>query len=360
MSAFHDLIQASGGSLAADGIALHFGDLEAEYEAALEHVVLMDRSHEGRLDLTGKDRLAILHRISTNDLMNMTNGEGRPTIFTNANGRILDRATIYSLGEHGLILGEPGRGAPLTAYLQRSIFFGDDVRLANLDAATFGFDLHGPRADEVAGSLASEASALQLPYIAYTAVVKGVTVTLAGRKALSGARWTIIGPVEYAAEVWAGILERGAACNLRPAGSLTFNTLRIRAALPGAGRELTQDYIPLEVGLWDEVSFSKGCYTGQEIIARMESRGRLANTIVSLKLEAFVQSPASLVYEGKTAGRLTSSVTSPHGEHFAIGVVKVAVAEPGRQLLVGETQVPATISALAGAQPPRLAAEAAS
>ena len=58
-----------------------------------------------------------------------------------------------------------------------------------------------------------------------------------------------------------------------PAGSLTYNVLRIRAGRPGVGHELSTDYIPLELGLWDEVSFTKGCYTGQEIIARMESRG---------------------------------------------------------------------------------------
>src|SRR6185295_4976010 len=104
--------------------------------------------------------------------------------------------------------------------------------------------------------------------------------------------------------VWAELLTLG----LIPAGSLTYNRLRIRAGRPGVGHELTQDYIPLELGLWDEVSFTKGCYTGQEIIARMESRGRLAKTIITVNLSAAVDAPAKLVADGHEVGMLTSSV----------------------------------------------------
>ncbi len=153
------------------------------------------------------------------------------------------------------------------------------------------------------------------------------------------------------------IMEAGKPFGLIPAGSLTYNTLRIRAGRPAAGHELSTDFIPLEAGLWDEVSFTKGCYTGQEIIARMESRNRLAKTMVKLSLSQMVEAPAPLFHEGKTVGTLTSSVTSPDGEFFGIGFVKTTLAEEGQQFTVGESTIEASISALAGVQPSQMAVE---
>jgi aminomethyltransferase len=169
-------------------------------------------------------------------------------------------------------------------------------------------------------------------------------------KPMSGGHWRIIVASENAPQVWAALLAAGAI----PAGSLTYNVLRIRAGRPGVGRELTTEYIPLELGLWDEVSFTKGCYTGQEIIARMESRGRLAKTIVTLKLSENVEAPVKLVTDGHEAGMLTSSVQTPDGDSIGIGVVKVAQAEIGAELLIGGS-IHAEITGLPGAQPPNFA-----
>jgi aminomethyltransferase len=355
MTNLRNLHVSNGASLAQDGIPLHFGDLHAEYHAALKNAVLMDRSHEARLEMTGNDRLALIHRISTNDLMNMASGEGRPTIFTNPNARILDRVIVYNADNRALILGEPGRGDALAHYLGRNIFFGDDARVVNLGTTTCEFDLHGPESDTIMNLLVPGAASLPT-YFSQETVLADAPVFIARRKPLSGARWTFIAPREADAQVWSHIIERGAAHGLIPAGSLTFNTLRIRAGLPGVGRELSQDYIPLEVGLWDEVSFKKGCYTGQEIIARMESRGRLANTLVALRLSTMVEAPTDIFHDGRTVGRLTSSVVSPDDEIFAIGVIKVPLAQIGQLLQVGNDRIEAAVSHLVGAQPPQLLA----
>ncbi|MBI5669452.1 MAG: folate-binding protein YgfZ [Chloroflexi bacterium] len=348
-----DVHLAQGAALAADGIPLHYGDQLAEYQAALERAVLMDRSHEGRLELRGRDRFDLVQRMSTNDVLNLTSNEGCPTIFTNPNGRILDRVMLYNRAEAALLLVEPGRGPALRAYLQRNIFFNDDVQVNDLAPATRLFVLHGPQAGAVMAALSPDTAAVS--------GLNGLELTLAGapvfaarRKPVSGDHWTLLVPDEQAEAVWNTIYTTGMAHGLAVAGSLTYNVLRIRAGRPAVGRELSADYIPLEAGLWDEVSFRKGCYTGQEIIARMESRGRLAKTLVRLRLEQPVEAPAPLIHEGKSAGTLTSSVTTPDGEHLGLGFVKLALAAPGQSLTVGETGVPASIIALAGTQPPSL------
>ncbi|MFN8374267.1 MAG: glycine cleavage system protein T [Anaerolineae bacterium] len=340
-----------GAQLAADGIPLQYSSLETEYQAALHQAVLMDRSHEGRLLLTGADRLVFMHRISTNDLLNMAQGEGRPTLFTNPNARIIDRATVYHRGESALVITEAGRGEALRQYLQRNIFFNDKARIEDISGSTNLFVLHGPQADHVVSTLLGG----QIPEQGAEVAVAGVDVFIARRKPLSVSQWVMVVPSIKAAEVWNIVLEAGKTYGLIPAGSLAYNVLRIRAGRPAAGRELTTEYSPLEVGLWDEVNFHKGCYTGQEIIARMESRNRLARTIVSVELEALVPAPAELTLEGRVVGTLTSSVSTPEGLHVGIAVIKLQAAQIGSTIKVGG--VKAVITALAGVQPAHLMPE---
>lgn len=339
-----DVQAAQGAAFAPDGIPLHFGDQALEYDRALNKTVIMDRSHEARLEITGKDRFEVIHRISTNDLHDMQPGEGRATIFTNANARILDRVMVYNLEDRALVLGEPGRGTALQQYLQRNIFFNDDARLTDLSITTREFDFHHCTHFDSAGHPRTS----PFKYSVSRDRIAGIEVYTAQRKALTGPRYTILVPNEGAEEVWSDITGSG----IHTVGSLTYNVLRIRAGVPGIGRELSPDYIPLEVGLWDEVSFTKGCYTGQEIIARMESRSRLASTLVRLQLSEMAEAPADLFHEGHAAGKLTSSVTSPNGEIFAMGVVKMKYVQIGQILNVGQSTVTAQVGEALGAQPP--------
>lgn len=339
---------ARGAVTAADGIPLHYGDERGEYHAALTGAVLMDRSHEGRFEIAGNSRLDLLHRISTNDLLTLQPGEGRPTLFTNANARILHRAVVYHRGETAFVFTEPGRGTPLRTYLQRNIFFNDDARLIDRSDTTRQFVVHGAAADAVGERIAPGLA----PMHSTPVEIDGVSVLVARDKPLTGGHWRLVVPDDGAAAVWNALLDANA--GLTPAGSLTYNLLRIRAGRPGVGRELSTDYLPLEVGLWDEVSFTKGCYTGQEIIARMESRGRLAKTIVSLALDGWVEAPAKISADGREIGMLSSSAQTPDGDIIGIGVVKVAAAQPGANVTVAES-ITAHITGLPGAQPPALA-----
>jgi tRNA-modifying protein YgfZ len=346
-----DVQAVQGAVFAPDGIPLHFGNQKAEYHAALNDAVLMDRSHEARLEITGKDRLEVMHRISTNDLHNMQPGEGRATIFINPNARILDRVTVYNLEDCALVLGEPGRGTALMQYLQRNIFFNDDARVSDLSATTRAFDLHTTTNAGLVVQLFGLASLTEASYLqASRTAFDDVGVYRAERKPLNQqGRSTIVVPNENAEQIWEQLTT---SVGVQPAGSLTYNVLRIRAGMPGVGRELTQEYIPLEIGLWDEVSFSKGCYTGQEIIARMESRSRLANILTRLNLSAMVDAPAELFHDGHAAGKLTSSVVSPDGEIFAMGVIKVKFAQADQTLKVGQSNITAQVGEPLGAQPP--------
>lgn len=342
-----------GAELAADGIPLHFGDQAGEYQAGLETAILLDRSHEGRFTISGESRFDILNRISTNDMTGLRVDEARATIFTNANARILDRIIAVNRADESLLVfAGPGRGGVIRDYLQRNIFFNDDANLSDLQTTSHQFALHGPFAQQVIAAISPTGSGMEKGE--GTSVQIGtVSAYILRGEPISGTQWTIFVSVDEAVSVWDELSKIGETVGLRPSGGLVFNALRIRAGVPGIGRELSTEYIPLEVGLWDEISFSKGCYTGQEIIARMESRERLARTIVRLRLDTYVDTPSELFADGKNVGRITSSVTAPDGEVHAIGVIKLDYARPGTTLEAQASDgVSVTVSELLGVQPP--------
>lgn len=341
-----------GATLAQDGIPLHYDDLAGEYEAALKHAVLLDRSHEGRLILTGSDRFELLNRISTNQTIDMNADEGRPTIFTNANARIIDRVVVYNRDDHLLMLTEPGQADAMQNYLQRNIFFRDDVQLDNITPKTHMFALHGAQADAVMADLGIAVEDVPALY-GVEHRINGATLYAVRRKAVSGTHWAVIVKADVAEDVYEAIMAAGEAHGLRPSGGITYNTLRIRAGRP-ARPELNTSYIPLEIGLWDEVHFAKGCYTGQEIIARMESRGKLAKTMVALELATMVNAPADVFADGRSIGKLTSSVQAPDGDIFAIAVIKTRAAVVGTSVQVGDDNdntIDARVLRLLGEQP---------
>ncbi len=342
LSAFH---QKMGALLAPDGIPLHYGDLRSEYRAALADAILLDRSHEARVFLQGESRFELVNRMSTNDVSGMSLYEGRPTVFTSATARILFRAMCVNLPAGLLLIGEPGQSQALAELLRRNIFYGDNVEASDQRPTTAQFALHGPKADSIIRRLGAE-----LPPSADYSAYEIALATVARRKSIAGPHWAIICPATSAAAVYRQLLESGQSFELQPAGSLTYNLLRIRKGRP-AGLELSADYIPLEIGLWDEVSFDKGCYTGQEIIARMESRQRLAKVMVKLNMTQLVEAPALVYAEGKACGKLSSSVAGPDGEIFALAVIKTLSAKPGTVLEVGPERRSARVSDFAGAQP---------
>ncbi len=351
MTSLHDLYTAHGAVLAPDGIPLHFGDLKEEYQVALKNIVLLDRSHEGRIEIKGKDRHEILNRISTNNIATMTLGDVRPTLLTNANGRILERVIACDWKEDSLlIITGPGRGQGIASYLQRQIFFNDDAKVTDISTNTYQFALHGPSTNTLFSEFSDNISHGLFSGEDIHIAQKAVFTSLL--KSFSTQHRIVICDRVDAPIIWQILIKSGKAYGLRPSGGLTYNTLRIRAGFPGAGRELSNDFIPLEVGLWDEVSFNKGCYTGQEIIARMESREQLAKTLVRLHIDEEVNAPVDLYSNGKRVGTLTSSVTSPDGEHFGMGIVKRSAIVEAKTLTVdvdGKIQV--GIGDLLGTQP---------
>jgi aminomethyltransferase len=310
--------------IAGQRVPWDFGDPAAEYAAARRGAVVVPRSHEGRVRAVGRDRLDLLQRMSTNDLTNMALGEARPTVLTTAIGRMVDVLTVLNRGETALCLTSPGRATAIRKWLSGYIFFRDEVKFEDATSELGQLGIYGPRAGAVAGTLVGGAEAL----------VENRFVEREGLLVLRlpGDRYSVIVPADRMEAVW----DQAVAVGATPAGEAAYQMLRLAAGLPEGSHEITEEYIPLEANLWHAVSFSKGCYIGQEIIARMESRGKLARRLCGIRLDAPVAEGREVHVGDVVVGKVTSAGTLPDLGPVALAYLKTAAAEPGTRVRVGE------------------------
>ncbi|MGQ9547910.1 MAG: CAF17-like 4Fe-4S cluster assembly/insertion protein YgfZ [Roseiflexus sp.] len=303
------------------------------YVSALERAVIADERTAGRIFMRGRDRAALLHRLSTNDIERLKPGEGTLTVLTTPIGRIIDLLTVHALDDALLVVTSPDQGPSVFGHLRRNLFFNDQVTLEAAGRTHGQLALYGPQAAHLIAELTGAAVDLPLHGIT-TTVIAGVNLLMARRKPIGGDGFTLYVPSEGYDTVRAALLAAGA----MPIDGETLDVLRIEQGYGTFGRELSQEYIPLETGLLDAVSFSKGCYVGQEIIARMESRGRLAKRLCGLRLSQPVASPAKLVCDGRDAGDLTSAAVSPRFGPVALAYVRTAYTASGTVVGVEGTE----------------------
>ncbi|MFC1959625.1 YgfZ/GcvT domain-containing protein [Chloroflexota bacterium] len=341
-------VQQQAGAVfeAEQGIPSHYGDAAGAYQAALEAVVLVDRSDEGRILLTGADRLAILHRMSTNAVEGLAPGSGQATVLTTPVGRIIDRVKVHNLAsDQTLVRTSSGRGALMVDYLRQNIFFRDDMQVADVSATTAQLMLYGPQAVALLETIFPGVEPLPLHHV-LAAEFAGGPLWIVAADSVGVPGFALVIEQVRVHELWQMLIAQGQSFGLQLAGLQTVETLRIQAGVPGPVGELTPDIIPLEAGLWPDVSFSKGCYTGQEIIARMESRGQLAKVLVSVNLIGPAAVGTPWFIDGKRQGQLTSIVQHPSGAWLGLGFVKSAAAGVGTELLL-DGGASAIISAVA-------------
>jgi tRNA-modifying protein YgfZ len=309
----------------------------AAYDAALNGAAVYDSAARGRVWMRDRDRAALLHRLSTNQIERLQPGAGTQTVLTTPIGRIIDLLTVYALDDALLLIASPGRGPALFAQLRKNIFFNDKVKLEDASESLGQLTLVGPRAAAALAAVGLPGETLPVFGIA-TASHGDAALFVARAEPIGGAGFHLVGAPAALAALAAELRAWGAA----PLDAATHEVLRVERGYGAYGRELSTEYIPLETGLWSAVSFSKGCYVGQEIIARMESRGRLAKQLRGLRLAAPPELPAEpptplakLDVGGKEAGDLTSLAESPRHGLIGLAYVRTAHAAPGTVVRAG-------------------------
>ncbi|MBV8857397.1 MAG: aminomethyltransferase family protein [Acidobacteria bacterium] len=315
----------------------------AEYEAVRGGGAgLFDLSARGRVEVSGAEAVTFLNGMLTNDVARLEEGAWMHAAFPNPQGRLLASVRVLRRGAAFLFDTEATTYPTILKHLERFTLAGD-FRVRDLTAETVMLSVQGLRASEFVGAaLGAEAAATERGRVTQAAFGEGqVAVIRATHTAEDG--FDIFVGADDAPPLRQTLLDAGA----RPCGMDTLEVLRVEAGLPRYGVDASDANVVLEVvDEAEAVSYTKGCYAGQEIIARIHWRGHVAKRLAGVIFERDAEAPADArlrdCAEGREAGRITSNVFSPRlRRRVALALVKYDFLAPGTELKVfaGDAEV---------------------
>jgi tRNA-modifying protein YgfZ len=327
-------------------LPLHFGDPGAEYAAAREGAALFDWTDHGRIELTGSDRVQFLHNFCTNDVKRLPAGSGCEAFVTNVKGRILGYLWIEA-GDTALRL-DAGSVATerLIGHLERYII-NEDVVVTDHSSDLGDLAVIGPQAAASLALLSADVPRLApLEHLDVAGPSGPIRVSRRDIDRLPG--YVVCGPHAVLGETWQKIQDAGA----RPAGAAAWSALRIEAGLPIYGVDLTDENLAQEAGRSaSAISFTKGCYLGQEPIARLDAMGHVNRELRSLRVAGeAIPSPGARIFSDAAGSVAVGAVTSAAMSYgsaspVALALVRSSVSAPGSKVFVeaGPTVAPATV-----------------
>jgi len=312
--------------------SVNSNDVEA-IQALQQGVALINRSHWGRIRVSDEDRIRFLHNQSTNDFQRLKTGLGCDTVFVTSTARTIDLVTAYVMEDAVLLLVSPNRRQYLLDWLDRYIFFADKVKLTDVTNESATFSLVGPGSDALLNQLGAGSIIGQLCASHQLLQLGDTEVRIAVGSGLALPGYTLIVPSMNAAVLWNNIVQAGVV----PLGDRAWEQLRIEQGRPVPDQELTEDYNPLEAGLWQTISFDKGCYIGQETIARLNTYKGVKQQLWGVRLSAPAE-PGSVITVGdEKVGKLTS-YTDTHQGHFGLGYIRTKAGGVGLKVQVGDAK----------------------
>jgi len=320
-----------------DDVVQHYGNVAEEYQAAKTSVGLIDVSNRGKLRLTGGDRTRFLHGMVTNTVTGLAEMTCNHASLTTVQGQTLLDVWVHHLGDHLWLETETGFQTKLFESLDKYLI-ADDVTMADETDQWAILGVVGPQAIGVVETVLN----VNVQDLAENQTYQGQwqgTEFWATRRSFWG-----VGGLDVRVQgdkkepLWESLIAAGA----KPVGKQALEILRVEAGVPRCGIEIDESVAPLETGLEDAVDFNKGCYIGQEVIAKMHFRGKPRRYLVGLKIDGDeVIAPSSDLYtDEKRVGKLTSCVRSISCDAvIGLGIVRRGFHEVGQVLDLAETKV---------------------
>jgi folate-binding protein YgfZ len=313
LAALHERMGAQMGGWFGCALPDNFGDWQREYWFAHKSVALIDKNYRCHLSFTGPDRVRYVNAVLTNNIKDLQLSHGNISLLLNPQGHILAEIETYALSESLFCVSYAMIRERLIETLDKYIIM-DDVTLTD-ETQRFGtLALEGPSA----ASLVSELTGFDLNPLAELArldtQVGAIPCTLIRRSPgkFVGAEFLVERPDLEA--LWQTLQEKAKAAGGGPIGYTALSTLRLEQGIPWFGYDFGEKQIPHEAALENShISYTKGCYTGQEIVERVRSRGQVNRRRVGLRFssEAAPAAGGMLTSSGKEAGYVTRAAFSP-------------------------------------------------
>ena len=293
------------------------------YEALRNGAASWDVSARGRIVVRGRDRARLLHNLTSNEVKKMQPGQGCYAFLLTPQGRIQADITLLCFAEHFLIDTEPELHEKVQQLIRKYII-ADQVELDDVSAATGSIAVEGPGAAELFRKIGAPTPEIAYAHQAWgDATVAAVSLTgQPGFRIYCDASRTVV------------IAEQIAAAGAVPAAEEDVRTVRIENGLPRYGEDIRETTLPQETQQMHAVSFTKGCYLGQEIVERIRAMGHVNKKLVRLRGDGPLAAGSKLTANGADAGEITSVAGAA-----ALGYVRANFSEPGTELSTGSGAV---------------------
>lgn len=340
------LHEAAGARLsaAAEPVLLTYGDVPAEYRAATEDAAMFDETDRGRVVVSGADAAAFLHRLLANDVRALAPGSGSRNLLLSSKGKVLFDFDLFRRADDFVASTPPGRAAALAAALE-VYHFTEKVRFEDTSERYAPIALVGPRAGDALAAAAG--AALPAEDYSWTRCAVGGAAALVVRQPIAGSPgFRVVLEPEGAPVAWRAL----AAAGVRPAGRVVRDILRVEAGQAEYAVDVDESVYPQEARLERAFSLEKGCYIGQEVVAKIDTYGGLNKRLVGLRISHDDPLPAGTrLYRVDDGERRDLGVVTSWAYSFvldagmALAYVKRRHQKAGTEFEVGDTGAKATI-----------------
>jgi len=321
---------AQFGSDVHDATPRDFGDFEVEYRALVESAAVVDLSDRTQIELTGDDRASFLHNMCTNEIRKLAVGAGCEAFLTDARGHVLGLVNVFCGPESLLLETVPGQAEFLIAHLEK-YHIRENLDIRDRSTSCGELLLAGPKAGELLATVIE--GRLPVQWMDESETILHGTDVLVRRVDFTRPDGFLLSIRRAALDhAWDTLVGAEAV----PCGRLAFEAARIEAGTPWFGIDVTSDNLPQEVARDARtISFVKGCYIGQETVARIDALGHVNRLLVGVRFagDEVPEPGAELLFEAQAVGRVTSATFSPLcGAPLALAYVRRGSHQPGTSL----------------------------
>ena len=314
----------------------HFGDPGTEYTAVREAVGLVDGSFRGLIEVTGGDRLRWLNGQVTNEVKDLKAGEGKLAALLNVKGHILADLAVYGLPNSVWVNMQRDRTQLVRDTFDRYII-ADDVVAENASDRYAHLMLVGQEARALMSEVVGPSVADLAPRHHAEAWLGTLQLRIIGSRWLGMPGYDVVVSADLADRAWEALMYLGQSRGLLPVGMAAVDILRIEAGWPWYGVDFDDSNLLMESLTRDHVSFTKGCYIGQEVVIRVEHQGHVNRKLCGLLVsgEVVPTRGATILSGDRKVGTVSSAVRSPAlNRVIALGTVRREVWDPATKLRI--------------------------
>jgi folate-binding protein YgfZ len=314
-----------------------FGDWQHEYEIAKNSVALIDKNYVACFSFTGPDRARYLNAILTNNIKDLQPGQGNISLLLNPQGRILAEIETQAQPDRLLCISHAMTRTQISETLEKFIIM-DDATLTDETDRYATLSLVGPQTPQFIRALVPSMNLDAISdFSSVEAQINSIACTITKVSFANTPSADIRAERKDIEQLWNFVAEKTRAASGGPVGYKALNALRLEQQIPWFGYDFSDKQIPHEAGLENShISYTKGCYTGQEIVERVRSRGQVNRRRISLRFPNTIEPPPAgtiLTSDAKEVGAVTSSSPLPQqSDSIGMGYARKESAAPGTLL----------------------------